>query len=1406
MAGEDLVVTSGLDLTGLQRDFRRGIGLADQFVSDLQRALSSRDLIGDLTPAGRRAGASLARGLSGSLTGIGVDLARSLDLSSAIAAQGALAGREFTTALGTGIAGADDVLNRIAASVDLSAGGARAGTQFTTGIARVIAAEAPALRAAMSAAIVPTTIATDIGRLEGVITGALARLPVVFQASGVASGAALISGIAGELGAGRQVLAGFSTETSRALTAALTIGDVSGTGERAGRLLAVSVAAGITAEAPRVRGALATALVPSTLAPEVGRITGVFASAGQEIVGLLGAAGTTGGQSLTRNLLAEVGRGAAGLKQLTAGSQIGVVVDAGPVRALVAEQQKLLTATTETTAAMRALDGATAAIDPAGIKSATSATRTLADAQREWLKEAEAGSVAAQGLWQRQRDAAFQAGQQATRNAADAERAAQQEVAARAQVRGELQHDITALGQYGGVVDGTSRKARAAWLAEAAAIRQQAREVGVSEAEMKRLDAIIDQTTASFREQARAAQGAAAQIRNAGQSGARFGGNVVDLRGFQRQADVAKSAIGQISVAGRSLSQITGRLGPALIGVGFGLEALARGGASADAGLRTALRAVASFATFFGPTGFIVAGAAAATAAIIDLFASSRDEMQKTAEDFQKNIDAMVKNVDTIGLQKQLKDLERGTPTRLADGTVEIRGGLKQLRQELALAEVAQRKAFSGQGGSIFKTSQDVDRLTAEVAKQQKVYDSLVRTILTLQSAGSDPALRKPFNITASATGAKDAGEALKQLKDEVGRLSEAYRQLAPNAALQEPIVDRLTDKHEQITRLLKGQTDAASETAVAYREMLKQLSDIDAVLIESTRRGLPGGALPESISKPFSLAVTPEFDLGPGGTLRLPPNAQRITLPAEFDPKTLSDSLRSAIGNLNVAQQQESFAKIFGSSQQVASATKVVNTETQNLTRTFRAAIDAELALANAGTLNVTRINEITAAARALGIDLGQTARTSVTLSDTLSDIGGAAFAIADVASQVGGMNREVVDAIDSVGRLAGALSELSQIKLSGQDGLFSSFTKFLEGLPAIGQAISAVVNAQRTIIGAISGKTKDDANAAIVKKNTEALVRMSQDLRGFGETIGDFTGASDVLDSSAILNARRGTSGFGRGFKNVEALDKEFRAAGLSLADMKRLAEQFGITITDAAGRVSAQGLNDLNIALKLHAAELTRFTDSLKDQTFLADARREIFDANDAADVGRDWLAQMKKFAPELFEKFFGGADVATKAGRDAFEKGIRDVFDLAAANKLPQELIAMFGSAEDFIQFLLGADSALDSLADSANAAASEMVNVVQGFRDFNLDRALFNAQQGPVTGPPMPPRPNPTPIPVGSGAGASVGSLTFAPTIVLRDVGDKDITALSSELVAELKRKAGAIANPAVRQTVNLLPA
>jgi hypothetical protein len=269
------------------------------------------------------------------------------------------------------------------------------------------------------------------------------------------------------------------------------------------------------------------------------------------------------------------------------------------------------------------------------------------------------------------------------------------------------------------------------------------------------------------------------------------------------------------------------------------------------------------------------------------------------------------------------------------------------------------------------------------------------------------------------------------------------------------------------------------------------------------------------------------------------------------------------------------------------------------------------------------------------------------------------------------------------------------------------------------------------------------------------------------------------------------------------VEGLDAELRAAGTSIAELKRRAQEFGITITDAKGRISALGLKELNDAIELTIKNLTTFKDNLEDQSFLAGARRDIFDNTDAAAVGRDWLDQLRAFAPDLFKRLFAGADTATKEGRERFEEGIRQAFDLVSKNLIPPELLLQFGGAKGFVDFLLDADHALDDFTSQTKEATGEMVNVVRGFRDFNLERARFNATANDTRIPTIP-RPAPTPIPTGT-AVTSVGTVSFSPTINLHDVNEKDAVELTTEMLTELRRRARASSNPQTRKLIDLLP-
>jgi hypothetical protein len=1425
-------------ITGLAGGLEGARTVIQSFAQTTSGLLVRATLLGDLGPEGTRAGTQLVSGvtraitsgagevqravsvalvpanLAGQLATITTSVAREVGrLTPLLGATGTLAGRSLVQSLGASLSagtavvvrefarGASGAVAGIDVFGDLTPAGQRAGTQLLSGLTQVVRREGTALSGTLATALIPTSVTGDIARLTNTVSTGLAVLPAVFATAGRDSGTAFTAALTSQLVATRGLLTTFARDASTAVTSALTIGDVSGAGERAGRALGGAIAGGVMTEAPRIRAALSTALVPATITADVARITGVVAAEAATLAPTLAIAGTQAGRAFVSAIQGEVVRGASVLRQLTAGAQVGVVVDAAQLRAARAEMEGLSAAATDTANAMRGVDAATDAIDARGLTDTTRATRTLADAQREWLREAQGGSVAAQALWQRQREAAFQAGTEASKNANRARRDADLEVAARRQVRAELVNDIAQLQQYGAQVDGTSRRARAAWIEEAAAIRRQASEVGLSRSEMARLDAVVDQVTASFREQERAARNAANQIRNAGSAAPRFGAGVVDLGSITRQASVASKAINTVTVAGRSMSQIMTRAAPALVGVGFGLEGIALGGDRAESGIRQVLRQVATFGTFFGPKGFIVAGIAATVNGVIALFEQSRDEMVATEKKFKEEIAEMVRTANTAGLQKRLQDIQIGTIEIDETGIARFKGGLLELQQQAATLKQQIRDAFSrgnlyGANGVSALTRQ-LEAMTPTLDQQQRSFNSIANLIRNFPQLPRDIVPTKPIVIESGAA-IKAQTDLMRALSEQVGVVQEAFARVNGDAQLQAQIITKAIPLYDRVAGLAAEQKGAVTETANELARMLRTLGDIGAVQIELTRRKL-GGVMPV-IDKP--ILVTASID-------RVTvPAATRITIPAEFDPRELSDGIRRAIDQLSGVQNQKIFARMFGTSQDVADATENVNIETANLARTFRAAADAILQSADADTVKAQRMGVLKAAAQSLRIEITGLTDDARDAGSTLAGIGDAAYAIASVGREIAGVDSEVLDAIDSVGRLAGALSDVSKIKLSGPDGLFSSFTNFLEGIPAVGELVASVVNAHRSIIGAISGKAVADANSAIVKENTEALTRLAQDLAGFGRSIGDLVGDSRAIQESAILSARRG-SGFSRGFRDVEGLDAELRAAGSSIAELKRRAEELGITIVDAKGRISAQGLDALNTALKLAAYEAANFGRTLRDLQFIQDARREIFDVSGSQAVFDDVVEQIRQFAPELFKRFLGGIDVSSAEGRRQAEQAIRDLFDFITSSGIDlTPFLGGFESVEDFVNSIITADRALDDMAETTKAVVGEAVNLVKGFRDFNLERARFQATADDLRVIRAAiPTPNPTPIPVGAGGSGmtTVGQVTFAPTIRI-DGRDKDAVQITTEVVTELRRRAKASPNPDVRRTVNLLPA
>lgn len=503
--------------------------------------------------------------------------------------------------------------------------------------------------------------------------------------------------------------------------------------------------------------------------------------------------------------------------------------DVATLQALADEQRAVAQATDGAHQQLRQLDGV--------LDEIYRSTNGLRQAQQRWLADAKHGSVEAQANWQRQRMALREAEAAQQRQASAATRAAAQEVAARKLVQQQLVGDIRELALYGRTVDATNARAVAAWREEAAAIRQQATEVGLARRQMLQLEATIQGTERAFTRQAAAAQRAAQQGRAA-----------------------ASGAIGPMGALGGIVHQTTGRFdrfgqrgANAAIAVAFGLEAVARGGSAAESGIRTAARAAASFAAMFGPKGLLVSGVIASGVAISELFERTRKEMEQTRKKFEEELGRMVRSGDFVGLQKAARDLFVGDPARGIDPisgffkpgvdaeTGKITSGLGALRAEFARLD-AQRRAF----GPLLMNQDDRKRLE-EITPQ---LEELERQWVTLTTA-----LRNPPPLPRELTGlppitiegktpARAMSEAIKAMTEAadkaVFRLNLALDTSLPTTDIQ-PLLDDVLAQHARVTaeiarqggvhranvELLKTQAELAERLALGVAIKLPDLKQL---------------------------------------------------------------------------------------------------------------------------------------------------------------------------------------------------------------------------------------------------------------------------------------------------------------------------------------------------------------------------------------------------------------------------------------------------------------------------------------------------------------------------------------------------------------------------------------------------
>lgn len=703
------------------------------------------------------------------------------------------------------------------------------------------------------------------------------------------------------------------------------------------------------------------------------------------------------------------------------------------------------------------------------------------------------------------------------------------------------------------------------------------------------------------------------------------------------------------------------RIASASVAVAFGLEALARGGEAADTGLRQALRSVAALAAAFGPQGLIVSGVAASLAAILDMFDRTREEARRTREAFEQEVNGMIRTADSIGLQRRLQTIQFGQPDVKLPNLGEIEAGVFE--------------------GSLVALQRAVERYTRE------------RGALLARGIPREP-VRLEHGVVIDTPEIRQLQTANRELARLLPQYAARWREYLTirDAILDPPTLPRNATPLPEVAV-------SGGVTTPEGRQAIRDASEDLRELEQTARRLIEINRLSESLKVPL-----PDADQ----------RALNEQLVRVYDEATAA-----------LARQADQWGAVALSIRRT-----IAELEGVDFVR-FARRMEAEIRLEpfrvpEPAPVQVRVIPNIDASfdyAAALKLDFDQR------ILRDLAKVAGGAGEIATAFREAGGdtnrFGREVLSTLNDVERLASAVFTVRDAwkALSVEGGTLGDLGSLLGGITAGIGALQSLGGFVGQMVGDSPG---EQAMKAAVDGNTEAMERLRLEIRDAAFGIND---RRRVGEAAAAIEAR-GLSG-ANVFGNQDLVDRTLRRAaselGVSVAELERAADEFGINLIEN-GFIVEGAFGDLAEALGYSIDAITRFTNSLEDQQRIRNARREIFDLEGPAAAQAaldDQLALIRRFGPEFYEMFFAGIDTSTEAGRAELEQATREFF-ARLTGKLGALDPDLFGdlTVEEWLDLLLGADAALDDLADSAKDAAAQLsdLNVPAGFRRAALEFA------------------------------------------------------------------------------------
>lgn len=829
------------------------------------------------------------------------------------------------------------------------------------------------------------------------------------------------------------------------------------------------------------------------------------------------------------------------------------------------------------------------------------------------------------------------------------------------------------------------------------------------------IDRVIQLVEEQGRELDATSRKAVEAYRNQADSAAAY---LVKLGATDQQLDRIGAAIQSVEVrAGASGKELTGfgRSGQrATLQVAYGLEQLARTGGEAFGSLRAG---VSSIALMMGKGSVLVAAISAATIAIVELFVNARREIDKTRREWQGLIQDL-QGTDARRVASEIAKLERGDPRAEKEGD---RKSLAQLRRErdeaLRRLEEARRPTEDGVLNPIGIRRAEaelaaIQRTTAAREAQHAQLRGLMQVLAETEVIATESEERERKRRDAAREAASQQKRDTKELTQELERQAKTHQQLA--AALEAEVaklsasqVDDLRAAHEQLIRTLRAELATLTTLSSAERAYrTEQIDGLEAALAEQRK------------------AVEFLEDLEPDvGRILSPLRTDTYRQIGELDAllakvrRELSALTRDSVAYEQVAKRLRDLE---------GERRELVEDANKALTESVKETVAGAIEAIEAGNKRLAKETE-----RQFHLEL----RRADAIQDAVLGTFELASALAGASEQAEALLRPILTMATQIPKV---VSTLRGLDLKDDDG------NPLSTLSDVIGSVLPIIGGITSLIGALGRREDPEARrrAEILAENNRRLAELRDGLAAAvrittsGRDLANVAGASFTRQRLELFGnplAPEGGIRFTTGPATAPEILGALQAAGTSFGDLRQIAEDFNITLSEMP---TVAELRQLQQAIR--EWQFGAFAKTFSGQLEALNTEFQLFDITDPAEQLRRFIGLVTNpefGAPAIAEALQGIADPTSAEGIAASRAALQELFLQVRSGTLDAEAFAaLIGNLtpEEFLDALTRLDELFRSLTPVAKtavqvlAAALDAIDVAAEFGALSPAEAL--AQQ------------------------------------------------------------------------------